>query len=71
MNDNLSSVDVFDAVARGRLTPERGSDILRGLERSTLTPSRPKWLPLPVFVVLAVVFGLVVGHFGIQRDSKA
>lgn len=71
MSESVSSLAVFDAVAQGRLSAADGARLLGQLERESLKPSRPAWLPKPLYVIAALVLGLVIGHLGIPRDDKS
>ena len=64
----MTTMTVFERVARGEMSPEEGAQRLMPKKRDWWT--RPAWMPRPLFVVCTVIGAVVLAPilFG-RRDA--
>lgn len=66
--DAMDSVAVFDAVARGEMTPSAGAQRLTPEPRQI---RRPNWMPFWVFIFCVIAGAFVLGPLLSARDRQS
>lgn len=56
----MSSGDVFEQVRTGALSPREGAELLAQKRDAGRRPSKPRWMPRPVYLLGLMVLTLVI-----------
>lgn len=65
----MSSVDVFERVRTGQITAGQGADLLAASRAKQARPSKPAWMPRPIYVVGMLLLALFLPRL-VGRNSS-
>ena len=56
----MNSTNVFEQVRKGAITPRQGADQLAKNREQEQRPSKPAWLPKPLYILGVVLLAFLV-----------
>lgn len=64
----MNNSEIFRQVAEHRLTPEEGVKQMASQDAQARAQMRPRWMPIWIWAVCAVLFSGVLAACGVQSD---
>lgn len=64
----MSNSEIFRQVAARQLTPREGVEQMIELDKQERARLRPRWMPVPIWVLCTVIFASLLAACGVPRE---